>query len=1181
MLSADVPEFIPKALREQAQAVAEKSENVEIPSVENVVENEKSEVVQDQQVAASKESGNEDNVQAKQGSDNALSAASIVQNTYPDSTLSATSAEFVPSIEYNSSCYLGFNGPSDTAGPSVSYGNDGASQGASGFMYYGQQGAPPYGYYNQPAWATDVDYGNGYRHYNHVMPATAAAGSAPHYSGGEFFVPDGGCMFEGNEGYPNNSALIMEPSYYGGSVVGGEYGGPSSMQHMNVGRGGHSNFNRRGNNKNRGRRPSDNGGGARGGPANELRICGQTGQLTVGKKKAATAPRGDHHNVSLVERLQASTIINNKENWPTLNLGKQEKPVVSAVPKLSSSELVTEQVCVTSASVNQSSSSTLSFSSMAKKKNDAVVDQSDIKHTASNGKKKGKLSLSESKSSDSDSLRRRSSHSNSVSIQKSPESQLTTLLPQEKSDAKTVADDVEKSFESFSLVNGGVSEVLTATNALPAVSKKAKRKARKKTTKEPESSIKSVLPDQSIKLSQPSHNTEKLELPNAPEKVMYAEAISRTKVPESRNSVKCMEEKVNSPQLPRKLKQEKSSSKTISKPVKFSQVSPSKTSNSTTAKASVSSGTDSQILGDSQDTTSKANTAVSNEDSEWITVVKRSKTKKKELNSNCNEQKRTQNGDRNGNKSYPLNGNTRSRKFRDLDGDKGFKEEARNGHSFRDSDKKLSNNVNGTGRKFRQQENLNSENNGQKFRDSKETQLNDESRKFRSSKDSQLADESRKLRDSKDSQLADESQKFRDSKDMQLNCEDQKFRDPEERLKSNSKSQKFRRSVENNAANGNHSKQKVLHNNKGQNLTALPKDNGNSVSKSEPDNALGFHDEKTLRFHDEKKLDFREVNRKFHPPDSKLNHTKSRIVSDNLSDKLFQKDTITLNGECSSNSVATETGDDNQTSDEATISNMKTNGSCVSSSKLPSRMRDPNDPEVKEMLKNRAIKKEKLKHQKMLNREAEMKEKLVNARKDTKISLLPNDKSTQINSTRQETFTMISEEYPSLGGKKGGLKSVVQQPSTTKKNAATKNVNSANSDGFRTSTDIAKLPAKKDKASATIAGNVQTEKVSVSINANATSKLLLPSVDAGNVTQRKVFSYSSAVTAAPLSSDTVMTSPLVLAASNDTPAREHITVTQTKAKKTSLQQPQRSKHVKTTDKMMLDISSLIKVNNII
>lgn len=251
----------------------------------------------------------------------ASEAGALIENKYPDSKLSATVDPFIPRhlIEYNS------------GDASNSHMYDAASN-------YPLFPRPP-AHYFYSTWSTDMDYGTTY--YDPM--------ANPNQYSGEYYVPDGGVVFDEVYGHaPGNVAMDQVYCDYG--MAGPDYSAGAAalaVGSQSFGRGGKSgngNYNRR-KDSNRGGRGRGRGGnvGPRSSsgkqPATEFGICSQTGELTL--KKGSSKPQisqNKNEDESPAVQVKASSIINNANNWPSLaDKSKPEQnnssaPVTPLVP---------------------------------------------------------------------------------------------------------------------------------------------------------------------------------------------------------------------------------------------------------------------------------------------------------------------------------------------------------------------------------------------------------------------------------------------------------------------------------------------------------------------------------------------------------------------------------------------------------------------------------------------------------------------------------------------------------------------------------------------------------------------------------------------------------------------------------------------------------------------------------
>ncbi|KAA0196659.1 hypothetical protein HAZT_HAZT004307 [Hyalella azteca] len=367
MLSADVPEFVPKAQRDRAPLESNgadcdveeqietsspniedipppttsqnEDESVEVPRTvgdavhrnvtDNTVDNTDAATVAQGSIPGA-EALNPDEVDCSLSHVNGAASLTmvsscdinhVIENKYPHSKLSATVAEFIPaSVVYINSNSTESPSPHNPFSPAT----------GPAYVY-----PAPYGYY--PPWTPELDYSSGY--YN-SMPNNG------HYSGGELFVPDGGFVYDGTETYSLPGAgMVMDPIYYDSGMMGIDYGGGAMAYNAYSGfsgRGGKSNtnFSRRpfnSNNKNKGRKFESTRGGARGGggrqPSTEIGICSQTGEMTVGKRKPNQAPqtKSDANGWSSRSHVHASNILGNANNWPSLATGKPDQSIAAPV----------------------------------------------------------------------------------------------------------------------------------------------------------------------------------------------------------------------------------------------------------------------------------------------------------------------------------------------------------------------------------------------------------------------------------------------------------------------------------------------------------------------------------------------------------------------------------------------------------------------------------------------------------------------------------------------------------------------------------------------------------------------------------------------------------------------------------------------------------------------------------
>ncbi|KAF2360043.1 Ribosomal protein L7Ae/L30e/S12e/Gadd45 [Trinorchestia longiramus] len=409
MLSADVPEFIPKAQQSKPLTVSDLAEcdikeeqlpsvasqfapaplahleggatDSQVPNAESKAKDAETSTAADKAGGAYSASTSVHEVDSASISQNdALEDSSLVaydlsqttngvnhviENKYPNSKLSATVAEFIPANPVFLDCAP--NEPTNSHLPYTSAASN------TPYIYPGS----PYGYYTP--WATEIDYSTGY--YGPMLNTGA-------YSG-DFYVPDGGYVYDGTDSYAQHSTgMVVDPMYYDSSVMGGmDYGGGGGVAFGAygsnfTGRGGggrgRSNYNRRPYNSNykRGGRRTDSGrGGGRGGggggrqPSTEIGICSQTGEMTLSKRKAQqddTHNKSDANGWASQAHVQASNIIKNANNWPSLAQGKPDNSSGAVTPVEPASNQDSHLPLTNGTSLP--AMPTNSFSSIAKKK---------------------------------------------------------------------------------------------------------------------------------------------------------------------------------------------------------------------------------------------------------------------------------------------------------------------------------------------------------------------------------------------------------------------------------------------------------------------------------------------------------------------------------------------------------------------------------------------------------------------------------------------------------------------------------------------------------------------------------------------------------------------------------------------------------------------------------------------
>ena len=1158
MLSADVEEFVPQALRTARAQAALEVTNAEVASAQEV---KKDDVFKETEGSATNEllassvinvsTSADSNIESATDSTEAAAAASdgaciheestlitTVQNDYPDSTLSATSAEFIPSVDYNSAMFVGFNSPTDSPGPHVPYVNGSPGHSAASYMYtnkppmyYGQQSAHSYGYYPQAPWATDVDYATGYSQYN-AMPFNASTG-ASHYSGGNYYVPDG-YLFDSSE-YHSNAGLMMDSSYFSGCsfVDNNEFAG-GGLHPMQGGRGG---GNIRRGNKSR-RRPSDHGGGGRGGavgggrvPSTEMRINGQTGELTVGKKRVQSSSQSTHETPQQVT-VQASAIINNAENWPTLNIGKPDKlPNVTNVAKPENLPVLPIETQVNTTTVSPGiGNSTLSFSSMTKKNNEVKPDftainqqEPELGKATVNGqksRKKTKSVISEGGNSIENTSVKSQKISTSVSQQEKNEPEFKSLpvdapvgtTTSNKTESCTSSQTRKVSETSSSLINGNSSDETPASNVDRAgtMSKSAKKKARKRMNKNAANANPSDLKDDSEFLNCKPFKMEDSVKPV--EKLMYAEATCKPKKLQAGIPVEKIEKELplNNSKVAtgvtvktvKRLSLSNTSDKQFPKPAANKQTT---LANNKMHSVLAGSVIDKKNLSSPQTTPAAPNVDIPptstspnttgaqspSEESEWTTVVKKSKAKRNSFQKEMNEysqQRNSQQQERNEKTSFQPD--SRGRKFRSFDGEdpKNFNADARNGQKFHDHD---------------------GDDSGKKFRSNVKSVMNG---------------------DGKIQESIGERNGFKN--DSKKNCDQD---DKENITNGNCRPRNFRDTLlagTSDAANGK------KHKFRDPNVEANFSDVNSSCRK--------FRDPKV-------ETNFSDVNsscRKFYTPEIESNSTATNnnlSTMKNLSIKILKR---------------YETFDSENLwhikKKEETIAGLSheegKKNEVINASLITSNKKDPNDPEMQEILKKRAIRKENIAREKKLNREAAALQKAAHARKDTKISLVSIEKrSIKENSPPYEVFKMNTEEYPSLGVKK---------------------LPKATSDQMMIPQKPECLPVKPPKANYSKKGGNAI--IPNPLFVKRTALQTIPSASADSSSGPKTFSYSAAA-ATPLPGKS-------LNSASDSNAIAELTVSSS-GKASSAgpsnsqpsQQPRKSKHVKSTDAMTLNISALIKV----
>ena len=419
MLSADVPEFIPKALRsvEHEQAAnntvpdeKDKKDNVQEENIQQPPDvNEDINLPTDHSYAADVSTQNANPPDPEVAPLTSTTEERDLLNSYPESSLSATSAEFVPSGEYSSNLYYGYGNQTDSPTPHIPYPPPNTP-----YVFPHKSGNPyepnnfPMYYCDQP-WNTEMDYSGYFQMVNGA------------YSGGEYFVPDGGYIYDSRDGY---GGMIMGQGYYDSGMRPDMVAGQAMNAGGGRGRGGQFRRQNRGRNN---RRPPDQGGGRGRQPTTAISICGQTGELTYTRRKSGSLAN-DCSKISSKDSGHASSILNNVSNWP--GLGKSEN-ADEALAKMASS---TEEGPSAAAAADPSP---LNFSLVAKKNdtslNGPTVAESHMESDKAPAKQK-KINRRKSNSKKQSSI-------SSTDDNSSPQ----TIVPQSSNDCKTqLADTLQQ-----------------------------------------------------------------------------------------------------------------------------------------------------------------------------------------------------------------------------------------------------------------------------------------------------------------------------------------------------------------------------------------------------------------------------------------------------------------------------------------------------------------------------------------------------------------------------------------------------------------------------------------------------------------------------------------------------------------------------------------------------------------
>uniref|UniRef100_A0A2P2I2M2 Serine/arginine repetitive matrix protein 2-like n=1 Tax=Hirondellea gigas TaxID=1518452 RepID=A0A2P2I2M2_9CRUS len=1095
MLSADVPEFVPKALRAKEQQAAtevkEETSNKEDSRNDSQTAAEGSSLSTNNEIndacsepylnskaladakhcseevpskapdeskaeecaavvdSAKNDAENSEESVAHQNAVTTEKTGEAVGNAFPASILSATSAEFIPASEYNHGTFLGYISPAESPGPHLPYIGANSSHGSpyvyplNKGMYY-EQGN--YGYYCDTSWSPDLDY-SGYYNPMGMNPG--------HFSGGgEFYVPDGGgFVYEGGEaaGYPAGAGLMVDPYFdpnlmqgeykgdYGASLLGmhGAGGGGGSAS---VGWSGSSGYNyKKYNNKNKNRRPPDHGGGRGGGsvgggsgrgmgrqPSTEMRICGQTGELTVGKRRPSNT-QNKSANSPLREKVQASSIISNAENWPTLNLGRNDKnspPSSSAATPDADKQLSNNKEQVDTKPVESDAkptNSSISFSSIAKKNNNHDVTLTP--HAASDTSSAVKKSLVHSFSAKS--KRHDSKPVKNLELANKAQTEITNSChstPQATAakasrngsvpsnsieQSKSTGDRQDDDAKAVAVVDckacpqNDKSDSKDSSNFVekqPTLSKSAKKKAKKKHKKQmalenlPESQTSAMKQDK----IEPNNTSVEADSEN---NITTSVVFSASQEPKNENESKVEGSSTTKTDPPRRRKKQSGSLvhlKNTSTNIQVINDSAVNSKESEPEKAPVTIPSPDSCTKATNDTlgqtittaTAAAATTGAPVESEWITVVKRNKSKKAPLPS-------------------------------------------KNVHESNGSLKKLNSQY--KGKSFKENSNAPRSSNGS----------------F-----------SNKVKD----------------KEQNLNSE-------------------------------------------------------KPIEKQFEEKAFLVDREQTAT--------------------SESSHRRSVLKTENERQSLVSAETSS-NAEVERNTVA--------------------------------KLKDPNDPAMLEIKRNRALKKEKMKREKKLSKEANTLQKRAMARKDTKLSIMPHDSSETPNCPSlapppKNAFIINTEDYPTLGARwfprspDSNLKNDEQE--LKKLNGISQNVNYHLGE---------QREVQMVAAATTLTSNHTVTKTVLVLKAPNTEKLSenkgkcqnevknTNSAGEGCSIKQKVFSYSSAAASAPVMHVTVAAD----VPENDVAPTQPAADRKMKKKKPALLAP-RSNNIKTTDKILLDFDMLIKV----